>query len=281
MDLSGTQAGQIIATAVFIPIAAMGDDFLLSWGWRIPFWSSVVVILAGVVIRRTLQEPPAFDEEADEEGKVHASPVAEVFRTNWQGVLRVTLGACANTIPTIFGVWALTYATKTQGIASTDMLWVSVLGNVVALGAIPFWATVADRFGRRPVFVGGAIGSAILMFFYLQAIETKNMTLVFVVGIVMMGVVYSALNGVWPAFYGEMFSTRTRITGMAIGTQIGFAIGGFAPTIAETLAHGEGRAHWLPVWFLVAGAVVLVCLAALSAKETAPLTLREIDASRG
>ena len=100
----------------------------------------------------------------------------------------------------------------------------------------PLWAALADRIGRKPVFIGGALGSGALTFAYLGAISSGNYTLIFVVGIALVGVVYSAANGVWPSLYGEMFSTRVRCSGMAIGTQIGFALGGFAPTIATALA---------------------------------------------
>jgi MFS family permease len=110
------------------------------------------------------------------------------------------------------------------------MLWVGALANIVALGAIPAWATLSDRIGRRPVFLIGAAGSAVLMFAYLWAISTGSYPLVLLFGILAFGVVYSAANGVWPSFYGEMFSTRVRLSGMAIGTQIGFAVAARAAT---------------------------------------------------
>ena len=108
------------------------------------------------------------------------------------------------------------------------MLWVGISANTVALFAIPLWATLSDRIGRKPVFIGGALGSGVLIFAYLAAISAQNIVLIFLVGILMSGVVYSAANGVWPSFYGEMFSTKVRLSGMAIGTQIGFDVLPFA-----------------------------------------------------
>ena len=99
---------------------------------------------------------------------------------------------------------------------------------------------LADRIGRKPVFIFGALGSGALMFAYLGAIENGSYPLIFARRrSLMSGVVYSAMNGIQPSLYGEMFPTRVRLSGTAIGTQIGFAIGGFAPTAAAWIA-GDG-----------------------------------------
>jgi hypothetical protein len=129
-------------------------------------------------------------------------------------------------VSTIFGVYALSYATGTVGLDKTTMLWVAIVTNVVALVAIPAWAALADRIGRKPVFIFGALGSGALMFAYLAAIASGRYVLIFLAAILMSGVVYSAQNVVWPALYGEMFPTKVRLSGTAVGTQIGFAIGG-------------------------------------------------------
>jgi MFS family permease len=147
------------------------------------------------------------------------------------------------------------------------MLWVGALANVVALAAIPLWASLSDRIGRRPVFLIGSVGSAITMFLYLWAISTGNYPLTLLLGIVTFGVVYSAANGVWPSFYGEMFSTRVRLSGMAIGTQIGFAVAGFAVTFAAQIAGPDGT-DWSSVALFTAALCVPPVIAALSARET-------------
>ena len=265
--LSGTQGGQLLATLVFLPIAALPEDQLLSWGWRVPFWASVAVTAAGYVIRRTLQETPAFTQQAASEG-VPKLPLVVLLREHWADVLRVVAGALIASVSTIFTVWALAYGTSDSvGLSRTQMLWVGALANVVALGAIPAWATLSDRIGRRPVFLIGAAGSAVLMFAYLWAISTGSYPLVLLFGILAFGVVYSAANGVWPSFYGEMFSTRVRLSGMAIGTQIGFAVAGFAVTFAAQIA-GPGGNDWSSVALFTAALCVPPVLAALTARET-------------
>ncbi len=264
--LSGTQAGQILATAAFLPVAALPEDALLSWGWRVPFWASALVVVVGYVIRRRLAETPVFEQQVAG-GGVAKLPLVDLFRDHWRDVLRVVLAALIASVSTIFTVYALSYAVNTVELARTPMLWVGVLANVVALAALPLWATLADRVGRKPVFIAGSIGSAVLMFAYLGAISAGNYPLIFLVGIVMFGVVYSATNGIWPSFYGEMFSARVRLSGMAIGTQIGFAIAGFSPTIAAAL-DGEDGANWVPVAVFVAVLCLVNVAAVATGRET-------------
>ncbi|WSQ13416.1 MHS family MFS transporter [Streptomyces sp. NBC_01231] len=265
--LSGTQGGQLLATLVFIPVAALPDDQLLSWGWRVPFWLSVAVAVVGFVIRRRLEETPVFAQQTASEGVVRM-PLVILMREHWADVLRVIAGALIASVSTIFTVWALSYATSDSvGMSRSSMLWVGALANLVALGAIPLWATLSDRVGRRPVYLIGAAGSAVAMFAYLWAISTGNYALILVLGIVAFGVVYSAANGVWPSFYGEMFSTRVRLSGMAIGTQIGFAVAGFAVTFAAQIAGPDGD-DWSAVALFTAALCVPPVIAVLTARET-------------
>ncbi|MEU0945767.1 MFS transporter [Streptomyces canus] len=265
--LSGTQGGQLLATLVFLPVAALPEDQLLSWGWRVPFWLSVVVAVVGFVIRRKLDETPAFAQQAASEG-VPKLPLVVLLREHWADVLRVIGGAMIASVSTIFTVWALAYATSDAvGMSRSSMLWVGALANLVALAAIPAWATLSDRIGRRPVFLIGAAGSAVTMFLYLWAVSTGNYPLTLLLGIVTFGVVYSAANGVWPSFYGEMFSTRVRLSGMAIGTQIGFAVAGFAVTFAAQIAGSDGT-DWSSVALFTAALCVPPVIAALTARET-------------
>ncbi|MFE7928428.1 MFS transporter [Streptomyces sp. NPDC057456] len=273
--LSGTQGGQLLATLVFIPIAALPEEQLLSWGWRVPFWLSIAVAVVGYVIRRKLEETPAFAAQ-QATGEVVKLPLVVLLREHWADVLRVVAGALVASVSTIFTVWALAYATSDSvGMSRTSMLWVGALANLVALAAIPAWATLSDRVGRRPVYLIGAAGSAVMMFAYLWAISTGSYPLILVLGIATFGVVYSAANGVWPSFYGEMFSTRVRLSGMAIGTQIGFAVAGFAVTFAARIAGPDGDG-WSSVALFTAALCVPPVIAVLSARETAKIPTEQL-----
>jgi MFS family permease len=264
--LSGTQTGLILATLVFIPISRLSEEDLLAWGWRIPFFLSVVVVFVGFWVRRTLAETPAFVEEA-KKGEVEGVPLITLFSNYWMDVVRIVFAALISVVSTIFSVFTLSYAVNTMHIDRSLMLTVLVLANVAALMAIPLWAMLADRIGRKPVFILGALGCAILIWPYIWAISQGNLTLIFVLGILLSGIIYSASNGVWPALYGEMFDTRVRLSGMAIGTQIGFALGGFAPTISAALL-GTGPTGWMPVAAFTSITAVIAAISAATASET-------------
>ncbi len=266
--LSGTQGGQVLAPAVFLPLAAiLPEDQLLSWGWRVPFLLSAVVVVLGYLIRRRLDETPAFQEESDR-GEVSRAPLAVLFSEHWRGVLRVFLAAFIAMVNTMFGVFALNFATSDDydiGISPTTMLWLAIVANVVAICCIPLWARLSDRVGRKPVFVGGVLGSAVLVTAFLGAIAQGEVVLMFVLGVALAGVVYSLPNAVWPATYAEYFPTSVRLSGMAIGTQVGVALAGFTPTIAGVLMDGESGN-----WWKVAAFCVVACLISAAAVLTGP-----------
>jgi MFS family permease len=281
--LSGTQGGQILAPAVFLPLAAvLSDDQLQSWGWRIPFWISAVVVVAGLIIRRRLEETPEFKAEAVQEGPPKA-PLGELFRHHWRGVLRVFFAAFIATVNTMFAVFALNFATSDDyeiGIDKSTMLWLAIVANVVAIAVIPYWARLSDRVGRKPVFVAGLLGSAVLVVAFLGAIAHGQVVLMFVVGVLLAGIVYSMPNAVWPATYAEYFPTSVRLSGMAIGTQFGFALAGFTPTIAGALMGGDAG-NWWKVAAFTAGACVISAIAVLTGPSgTHRLTTREVGARR-
>ena len=272
--LSGTQMGFILATIVFLPISALPEDQLLSWGWRVPFFLSAIVVAVGFWVRRTLPETPAFKEEADANETVKL-PAAVLFRDHTPAVLRVIFGALVSVVSTIFGLFVLSYAVNTVHIPRATMLTLLVCSNVVALAAIPLWAVLADRIGRRPVFIFGALGCAVLIWPTLWAISRGDLTLIFIFGLLTSGIVYSASNAIWPSLYGEMFDTRVRLSGMAIGTQIGFALGGFAPTISAAIM-GEGPNGWMPVAALVTASCVIAAISIFTARETYLVPMHEL-----
>jgi MFS family permease len=264
--LAGTQGGNILATAVFIPIAALPEDALLSWGWRIPFLLSAVVMVVGWWIRRTLHESPVFETE-QERHEVPKSPLKTLFRTYTPDVIKVVFAALVSVISTLFGIYALTFGASTVGLSRTSLLWMIIIANVIALATIPAWAVVGDRIGRKPVFLIGALGSAALVWPFIWAVSAGNMPLVFVIGILLSGVVYPAYGGVGFALFSEQFGTRVRMSGLAVGTQFGFALGGFAPSIAAVLA-GPSLANWVPVAIFGSAASVVATVAALTMRET-------------
>ncbi|HEY4578084.1 MAG TPA: MFS transporter [Yaniella sp.] len=274
--LHGTQAGTLLATGIFIPLTVfLTDEQLYSWGWRIPFWISAVVVVVAWLIRRHLEEPPSFEESKKE--IVAISPLQQTLRFHWRSVLRVTICALINITNIYMTVWAISFATNGHGLDRATMLWVPVLANLMALLLIPVAGNLADRFGRKKVFIAGSLGSALFVYPYLYFIAEGNIVALFICGVLMSGAMYSAANAVWPAFYAEQFPTRVRATGLALGTQIGFALsGGLIPVIATLLA-GDNQTNWFPPAVFATVVCVIVAITALTAKETYTATLDDIN----
>lgn len=263
--LTGTQGGQILAALIFIPVVAMPDEFKFSWGWRIPFWLSAVVVLVAFFIRRTLHETPEF-EDAKAEGKIARMPLIPLLRDHWRDVLRVICCAFIAAVSTVFGNLALAYG-KEVGLAESLTLWLVVVANIVALGTQPVFGALADRIGRKPVFIYGALSSAVLMPFYMLSMSGGNTFLTFLLAVLTFSCGYAAANAVWPSFYGEMFSTRVRFSGLAIGTQLGFLMAGFAPSIVAALG-GVREGGWVVISAFTAVICIIAATAALTARET-------------
>lgn len=269
--LQGVQFGQILAAAVFIPIARFMDkDAFMSWGWRVPFLLSVVVLIAGFVIRRQVHETPAFAEEAAHKA-VPRSPILDAIRFSWPDMLRVICMALMNVIPVVATIFGAAYAVQPGygvGFAPGTYLWIPVVGNIVACLVIPYVGDLSDRIGRRPPIIVGSLLSGLLAFVYLYAISTKNMPFAFIMSILMWGVVYQGYNAVFPSFYPELFPTRTRVSAMAISQNIGTFFSAMLPALFATVAPPGSANIPATVGALAFGVTAIAALAAWSARET-------------
>lgn len=271
--LTGTQGGQILAALVFIPVVALPDDVKFSWGWRVPFWLSALVVLVAYLIRRSLHETPQF-QQAKASGQIARMPLAVLVREHWRDVLRVVGCATVAAVSTVFGNLAIAYG-KEVGVNEAITLWLVVVANAVALLTQPLFGRLADRIGRKPVFVYGALSSAALMPFYLLSMSSGSELLTFVLAVATFSCGYCAANAVWPSFYGEMFDVRVRFSGMAIGTQLGFLLAGFAPSIVTGLG-GVREGGWVVISVFTAAVAVVAALSALTARETRSVPTAEL-----
>ena len=263
--LTGTQGGLILASLVMIPFISMPDEAKFGWAWRVPFWLSAVVVVVAYFIRRRLHETPEFDE-AKAAGTLARMPLVPLLRNHWKDVIRVILCAFIAAVSTVFGNLAIAYG-KEVGLAENVTLWLVVVANVFALGTQPLFGMLADRIGRKPVFIYGALSSAALMPFYMLSMSGDNELLIFALGVATFAFGYAAANAVWPSFYGEMFSTQVRFSGMAIGTQLGFLMAGFAPTIVTALG-GVREGGWVVISAFTAVICVIAAVSAATARET-------------
>lgn len=277
--LQGVQAGQIFAAAIFLPLAYfMPDEAFNSWGWRIPFLLSAVVLIAGYIIRREVNETPAF-ETVEARAAIPKSPVVEAFKHSWRNMGLVMCMALMNVIPVVATIFGAAYAVQPAygiGFAKSVYLWIPVVGNIVAVCVIPFVGNLSDRIGRRPMIIGGALSSGILSFFYLYAISIHNVPLAFGMSILMWGVFYQGYNAVFPSFYPELFQTRYRVSAMAISQNVGTLITALLPALFAAMAPPGSTNIPMVVGSLALGVCCIAALAAFTAKETYRIPMADL-----
>jgi len=269
--LQGVQAGQILAAAVFLPLAAWlpKEDFN-SWGWRIPFLLSFVVIIAGYYIRREVQEPPAFAKQ-EALGQRTRAPMLQAVSESWPDMLRVVCMALMNVIPVVTTIFGAAYAVQPGygiGFDKSVYLWIPVLGNVLAVLVIPFVGNWSDKIGRRPLIIGGALASGLLSFGYLYAISIHSVPLALVLSLLMWGIVYQGYNATFPSFYPELFPTRTRVSAMAISQNLGTMVTAMLPALFASVAPPGTTDIPFIVGAIAFGITVVAAAAAFSARET-------------
>jgi MFS family permease len=269
--LQGVQAGQIMAAAIFLPLAHyMPTEAFNSWGWRIPFLLSVIVIVAGYIIRKEVDETPAFSEEGAH-GAVPKAPIVQAITESWRDMLRVMCCSLMNVIPVVTTIFGAAYAVQPGygiGFAKDVYLWIPVMGNIVAVIVIPFVGNLADKVGRRPPIIIGAIGSGLLSFGYLYAISIHNVPLAIVMSLLMWGVVYQGYNAVFPSFYPEMFPTRTRVSGMAISQNLGTAVTALLPALFVAVAPPGATGIPTTVGSIALVICIVAAISAWTARET-------------
>jgi MFS family permease len=277
--LQGVQAGQILAAAVFLPLAAyMPNDGFQSWGWRVPFLLSFFVIIVGYIIRREVDETPAFAKE-EEQGKVPRAPIIQAFKLNWRDMLRVVCMALMNVIPVVAAIFGAAYAVQPAygiGFEKDVYLWIPVLGNMLAVFIIPFVGNLSDKIGRKPPIIIGSLCSGLLAFGYLYAISIKSVPLAIFMSLLMWGVVYQGYNAIFPSFYPELFPTRTRVSAMAISQNTGTTITALLPALFATVAPPGSANIPLTVGAIAFGITVIAAIAAVTARETYRVNINDL-----
>ncbi|MGK5683412.1 MFS transporter [Actinoplanes sp. URMC 104] len=276
--LQGVQAGQILAAAVILPLSALlSEDAFQSWGWRIPFLLSAVVVVAGMIIRRRVDETPAFQEE-ETHGEVPKAPIVQAVRESGSDMLRVICMALMNAVPLATTVFGASYATSDAygiNMSTTAYLWISLVGNAVAVLLIPYVGNLSDRIGRRPLIIAGALSSGALSYVYFYFISQGSVVGAFITAIFMWGIVYQGYNAVFPAFYQELFPTRTRVTGFAVSQNIGTMITAFLPSIYAAVAPAGSNVP-LIVGSFTFGCAIIAAIACWTARETFRIHLNDL-----
>ncbi|GAB2611370.1 MFS transporter [Streptomyces capparidis] len=281
---TGAPAGQLLATGVLSALTALlSDSAFESWGWRVPFLLSGVLVIVGLWIRLSVDESPVFKEalaraeqRRAEVGAVEQPPLVAVLRHHWRDVL-VAMGArmAENIGYYVITAFVLVYATEHVDVDKQTALNAVLVASAVHFAVIPAWGALSDRVGRRPVYALGAVGVGAWAFPFFQLIDTGDfgvMVLAVTVGLVFHGAMYAPQA----AFFSEMFATRMRYSGASIGAQFAsVAAGAPAPLIATALLADHGSAT--PIALYVMGAAVLTLIAVAAARETRCRDLAEHD----
>ncbi|MYR64284.1 MFS transporter, partial [Streptomyces sp. SID625] len=288
---TGAPAGQLLATGVLSLLTALlSDDAFGSWGWRIPFLLSGVLVMVGLWIRLSVDESPVFRQalaqaearkaaRADDPGaRAERLPLVSVLRHHWRDVL-IAMGArmAENISYYVITAFILVYATTSAGVSKQTALNAVLIASAVHFAVIPAWGTLSDRIGRRPVYLLGAAGVGLWVFPFFSLIDTGgfgNLVLAVTVGLVLHGAMYAPQA----AFFSEMFATRMRYSGASIGAQFAsVAAGAPAPLIATALLSDYDSSA--PISLYVIAASVLTLIAVGVAKETRHRDLAAADAS--
>ncbi|HUG70119.1 MAG TPA: MFS transporter [Pirellulaceae bacterium] len=258
---AGVPVGLLLATAVFAIFSSLPDEQFMAWGWRVPFLLGIVLLGVGMFIRVRIMESPLFANIKSKQ-KMPSLPVLEVLRKHPGNVL-LAMGArfAENASFYIFSVFVISYATGTLGLQKNTILIGIWIAAVVQFFAIPTFGHLSDRWGRRPVYLGGAWFIVLFAFPFFWLVNTQVNYLVWLA--IILGLAgHSAMYGPQAAFFSELFGTNVRYTGASLGYQVASPLaGGLAPLIAtKLLAVGNGDPALVAVYMIVTGIITLVAV---------------------
>jgi MFS family permease len=265
----GSPAGMLLATGSFFLVRTLTDPAsFLSWGWRLPFLVSAVLVVVGLVVRLQLSDGPEFTALRTS-GRVARLPVVEALRGSPRSVLLTTgLRISQIALFVLVTTYGLTYISQRLGATSSAGLLAVVVTSALGLASTPLWAVLSDRVGRRRPTLFGAFAGLVGLALFFGAVGTGSTWLIVLASVVALNVAHDAMYGPQAAWFAELFDARVRYSGASLGYQIGSVLGGgFSPLIAAALVALTGAP-----WAVVAYLGVLTALTALSAgfaRETA------------
>ncbi len=273
----GVPAGLLLAAAVVSLLSLLSNDDFYAWGWRIAFLLSAVLVVIGVYIRLKIMETPAF-QRAQQEHKIAAVPVVELFRTHSKNTV---LGLGARYIEgvtfNIYGVFTVFYLTSTLHMTRQTALTAVMVSSAIMIVLLPICGQLSDRIGRRALYgiAGLLIGLLTFPAFWLMGQQSTLLTVIAVT--VPFGIVYAAVYGPEAALFSELFDTRVRYTGISFVYQFsGIFASGLTPIIATALLPLGGGRPWLICLYVL----VVSIISALSVYAMTPRHKSDISADQ-
>ncbi|MFF6984654.1 MFS transporter [Streptomyces sp. NPDC008343] len=264
----GTGAGFVLASAVFGLVAMLPKADFESWGWRVPFLLSAVLVLFGFWVRSGIRETPVFAELEDNGGR-ERFPLIATVRNQPLAVVRV-LGITVSGFVWGYMIQAfgLSYATGTLKIESSTMLWSIALASALEIVAIPFWGWLSDRIGRRVVIGMGLVCTVAYAYPFFMLLETRSTPMIMLAMVLAIPICKDMVFGPQAALVAELFEARIRYSGVSVGREFGGAVfGGTAPFIGAALHSATGSVTPVAIYVMVG--CVLTGLAVFTGRETA------------
>ena len=275
----GAPAGAVLSTVVLAVVTLLPNDDFLAWGWRIPFLLSAVLVGIGLYVRLKVTESPLFEQEvitavASEKKRL---PIVDVLRNNPRSVLLgIGAGIGAFALQALMATFALTIGVQ-GGLPRSTVLWLFAAGSLVQIFALPAYAALSDRIGRRPVMITGCVAAMIAAYPVLRLIASGSVPAVLLGFLIAMPLVQAAMYGPLAAFTTEIFATGNRYTGASLGYQLSSTLGGgFAPLISAALVVGAAGNGLLRVAVFAATAAVISAITIAIAKESRSRTLVDV-----
>jgi MFS family permease len=229
----GVPVGVLTSNLAFLAVSPLSNEDFMSWGWRLPFLASIVLVVVGIVVRRRLQDAPEF-ERLKKEQAVSKVPVAELLRSE---PLKLVLASLAAIAPPAIGysviVYMLTYGTQVVGFPRPLLLTLILLSTLVWIATIVASAVLADRYGAKPIYVIGTVTAVVWPLPMFALVDTGNAGLAFIAFCVA-AIVQGLIVGAQGRLFTEIFDVRVRYSGASIAYQIGGMIGGAVTPIAAT-----------------------------------------------
>ncbi|BCI55436.1 MFS transporter [Mycolicibacterium litorale] len=276
---AGVPVGNMLATVVLLVLTArLPESAFLSWGWRVAFWLSAVVVLIGYYIRTKVTDAPIFvaAQQEVERAKSTSYGVVEVLKRYPRGVFTAMgLRFAENIMYYLVVTFSITYLKVQVGADTSDILWWLLAAHAVHFAVIPLVGRLSDRVGRRPVYIVGTVLAGTWGFFGFPMMNSGQYLVIMgaiVIGLLIHALMYSPQ----PAIMAEMFPTRMRYSGVSLGYQVtSIVAGSLAPLIAVKLLEWFDSS--VPISLYLAGAAVITLVAALFTRETKGIDLADLD----
>ncbi len=269
----GVSVGLLLGTIAVTLVSFLPEEDFLSWGWRLPFLASFVLVFVGLWIRKGIDETPAF-VEARKAGAIARVPLAVTFRDHWREVLLAVGLKVVETAPFyVFSTFVISYAVNQGGFSKVAALNAVTVGTLVTTFFIPLSGRLADRVGRRPLYIAGTLAIAAFAFPYFHLLSLGSTALLVAATGIGLGLFWAPVTAVLGTLYSELFATNVRYTGVTIGYQIGAALaGGTAPFIATwLLARYDNSSTPVSLYLIACCAISLTCIVVL--RETKGMEL--------